>query len=300
MKGPEREREVKLHNILFATDFSLASEAGFSYAVAIADRYHSDLYIAHVINSEILGLIAEESGPTILKQAHELSHQRMDRLLQGRHMQPDRFHPIIAEGDVAEVLVDLLRQNHIDLAVLGTHGRRAFKKLLLGSIAEEVFRTAPCPVLTVGPCATAAPTRVELRHILYPVEFAPDSSEAARYAVSLAERYAARLTVLNVAEDMPSSANKRQGITEPVERWMGEHVPDGSGLRGRVRFEGVFGSAAQAILDFATNAGVDLIVMSVRRIDPVISAHLPKQDTAFEVVSRATCPVLTVGEKRDS
>jgi nucleotide-binding universal stress UspA family protein len=105
MKGPERESEVTLHNILFATDFSPASEAGLSYAVAIADRYRSDLYIAHVINSEILGLIAEESGPTIMRQANEVARQRMDRLLQARHLQSDRCHAIIIEGNVAEVLI---------------------------------------------------------------------------------------------------------------------------------------------------------------------------------------------------
>jgi hypothetical protein len=80
-----------------------------------------------------------------------------------------------------------MRQHQVDLAVLGTHGRRAFKKLLLGSIAEEVFRIAPCPVLTVGPRTATSTSIIKLQHVLYPVEFAPDRSDAAKYAISLAE-----------------------------------------------------------------------------------------------------------------
>ena len=111
----------------------------------------------------------------------------------------------------------IIQRNHIDLAVLGTHGRRAFKKLLLGSVAEEVFRIAPCPVLTVGPKTAPVPARCELRHILYPLEFFPDTSKAALFVVSLAERYGATLTVMNVSEEMPVSANTAEDFPQPFD-----------------------------------------------------------------------------------
>jgi len=97
-----------------------------------------------------------------------------------------------------------------------------------------------------------------------------------------------------VMESMPPSTNKQEQITVPVERWIEDHVSGGSNLRNRVRFERGFGSATEAILDFASKAAVDLIVLSVRRVDPAIAAHLPKPDTAYELVSRAPCPVLTI------
>jgi len=294
MEGPESNSEITLHHVLFATDFSPASDAGFAYAATIADRYHARLYVAHVINLEPFDLIGAESSPAMIRQAREQAQQKIDRLLGGRHLQADRYQAIVAEGAVFEVLIDLVQRNHIDLVVLGTHGRRAFKKLLLGSVAEEVFRMALCPALTIGPRTAPTPANVELRHILYLLEFVPDSSEAAKYAVSLAQRYAANLTVMNVMESMPPSTNKQEQITEPVERWIGDHVSEGSNLRNRVRFERGYGLATEAILDFASKAAVDLIVMSVRRVDPVIAAHLPKPDTAYELVSRAPCPVLTI------
>ena len=87
----------------------------------------------------------------MIKQAHDEAARKLTQLLAPLRLEPDRYEIVVAEGAVSEVLIEAIQTNHIDLAVLGTHGRRALKKLLLGSIAEEVFRLAPCPVLTVGP-----------------------------------------------------------------------------------------------------------------------------------------------------
>ncbi len=294
MNGQERNTGIILANILFGTDFSPASEAAFPYALTIADHYQAKLYIAHVINLEPFDLVAPESSPGMIKKAREQARRKIDELVGTRRIEADRFQVIVAEGAVPELLLDIIQRNKIDMAVLGTRGRRAFKKLLLGSVAEEVFRMASCPVLLIGPRTAPAPAQAQLRHVLYPVEFAPDSSEAAKYAVSLAEQYGASLTVMNVREDMPSSATKAEQITQPAKRWLEDNVSPGSDLRDRVRWERGFGPAPAAILDFAARAAVDVIVMSVSRLDPVMASRLPKFGTTYEVVSRASCPVLTV------
>jgi len=156
---------------------------------------------------ESFDLVESESARILIKKAHDEAEQKMTQLLAPLRLERARCQVVAAEGVIPEVLLDIIQRNHIDLAVLGTHGRRAFKKLLLGSVAEEVFRMAPCPVLTVGPKTAPVPARGELRHILYPLEFFPDTSKAAMFVVSLAERYGATLTVMNVSEDMPVSAN---------------------------------------------------------------------------------------------
>jgi len=79
-----------------------------------------------------------------------------------------------------------------------------------------------------------------------------------------------------------------------LEHWILDHVPQNSDLRNRIHFERGFGPATDSILDFAEKGAVDIIVMSVRHLDPVMAAHLPKSDTAHELVSRAACPVLTI------
>jgi nucleotide-binding universal stress UspA family protein len=75
---------------------------------------------------------------------------------------------------------------------------------------------------------------------------------------------------------------------------MDDHIPMESGLLQRTSFAPGFGPTAEAILKFASDRRVHLIAMGVRRLDPVISAHLPNHDTANEVVRKAPCPVLTV------
>src|SRR5438876_9945244 len=294
MKTLDPKTGISIENVLFATDFSPAAEAALSYASAVADRYQSRLYVAHVINLESFDLLESESARITLQKAHDEAQRKITQLLDPLHLPRDRYRIVVADGAISEVLVEIIQRNHIDLAVLGTHGRRAFKKLFMGSIAEEVFRMAPCPVLTVGPKTKSMPAKDGPRHILYPVEFAPDTSKAAQYAVSLAERYSATLTVMNVREDRAGSPNIANQLSQPFERWMRENVPSESNLRGRVSFERGFGPAANSILDFAAKADVDIIVMSVRQLDPVMAARLPKSGTADELVSRAPCPVLTI------
>ncbi len=289
----EAPAKVSIEKVLFATDFSPLSANAFQYAVAIADRYKAKLVVAHVVNIESFELLQDDS-PRQVEQARAEAVRKINQLLEPLHLPQDRYEIAVSDGNIAEALIAIVEQGHIDVAVVGTHGRRAFKKLMMGSVAEEVFRMSPCPVLTVG--TKARPASGELRHILYPVHFAPDLSKAAAYAVLLAERYGARLTVMNVREDMPESASVQADVTQPVERWMNDHILQGSDLRQRLRFEAGSGPAANAILNFVEEQGVDLIVMAARRLDPVIAAHLPKADTAYDLVSRASCPVLTVGE----
>lgn len=294
MQDPESKTQAAFKHILFATDFSPASGVAFCYAANIQERYHAQLDVTYVINLEPFDLMAPRATASVLDGIREQARKKIESMLATQGIASDRSRIIVAEGAVAETLTDLVRQNEIDLCVMGTHGRRAFKKLILGSIAEEVFRVASCPVLTIGPRSGGGTARPELHHILYPVDFAPDSSKAAGYAVSLAERYGAKLTILNVREDMPTARNREEAFTEPVESWMEDHIGKQSGLRTRLHFERGFGSASEAILDFASKAAVDLIVIGVRHVDPVLAAHLPKSDTAYELVSRASCPVLSV------
>jgi len=82
---------------------------------------------------------------------------------------------LIEQGEVPEVLSKLARKYGIDLIVIGTGGRKGLRKLLLGSVAEEVFRNAECPVLTMGPHATRWKIDGNLQHILFATDFGTES-----------------------------------------------------------------------------------------------------------------------------
>jgi nucleotide-binding universal stress UspA family protein len=295
MEPVDQKGRVPLKNVLFATDFSPASEVALPQALKIAGQYRSKLYIAHVICPELSHFLPQESTVTIVQDARRIAQQNLERLVSTASQRGIECQTIIGEGPIWDVLQDVIRDHSIDLIIVGTHGRRGLGKLLLGSVAEEVFRLAPCPVLTVGPKTLEMRSRdVELSHILYPVEFLPDPSAAAAYAVSLAEEYHARLTFMRVFGGTIPPPELKDAVDEPVRHWMDDHVPIGSDLRKRTYFEPGFGPAAEAILKFAGGHGVDLIVMGVQRLDPVMAAHIPQSDTSYQVVRNAPCPVLTV------
>jgi nucleotide-binding universal stress UspA family protein len=295
MKPQDLESHVAPKNILLATDFSPASEAALPHALALASHYASNLYVAHVISPELMDFLPPEETATKLQQARSFTEQKLEPLLSAARQKGISCQPLIGEGAIWDALLEMIRQNSIDLIILGTHGRRGLRKMLLGSVAEEVFRMAPCPALSVGPKTSGTSSRdVQPSHILYPVEFVPDTSHAADYAVSLAEDFHARLTFMKVAEETRPFPEAKDHIQEPVRHWMDDHVPVESDLRERTSFELGFGRAAEAILKFATDRGVDLIVMSVRLLDPMLAGHLPETDTAYEVVRTAPCPVLAV------
>lgn len=295
MKSMDPGSRVAPRKILFATDFSPVSEVALPHALVLAGHYGSDLYVAHVIYLARMDFLPAEETATKLQHTRKLTEQKLEPLLEAARKKGIPCRPLIGEGAVWDVLLEMIHQNGIDLIIVGTHARQGLAKLLVGSVAEEVLRMAPCPVLTVGPKISEAPAMdVQPRHILYPVEFVPDTSRAADYVVALAEEFHAKLTFMKVFEEMAASPEEKAQIQEPVRHWLDDHVSVKSDLRERTRFHLGSGRAPEAILKFAGDHGVDLIVMSVKRLDPVMAAHLPEPDTAYEVVRAASCPVLTI------
>jgi len=285
---------IAINNVMVGTDFSATAHIALSYAATIAARYNSRLSVAHVINVEPFDSPESESGRTALNQARDEACRKIRQSLATLRLTHPSSDIVVVADDVAGGLREIIEKHHIDLTVLGTHGRRTLDKLLLGSVTEEVFRMAPCPVLTVAPDTSPFSNERQIRNMLYLVEFVPDKSKAAAYAISLAEQYGAILAVMNVRENLAPTAAAIEWFEPEMEHWIQQHLPANSDLRNRVRFHIGFGAPADAILKFAAKANVGLIVMSVSPRDPFMTAHLPISDTAYEVVSRATCPVLTI------
>ena len=105
-----------------------------------------------------------------------------------------------------------IEADDVDLIVLGTHGRTGAEKLLLGSVAEEIFRRSPVPVLTIGPGVRSSTHNAgRFRRVLFATDLSPESLAAAPYAITLAQENQARLALLLVMRkpDSPSNGDKR-------------------------------------------------------------------------------------------
>ncbi len=286
----------KLKNIIFPTDFSDCSRAALPYACAIAHLYASTIQVVHVIAPEPATAVLMDALPAALDTVKAAAESSMAAFVAGEALLGIPHGVAIERGRVWEALEALIQQEEVDLVVLGTHGRRGWRKFVLGSVAEQIFRCAPCPVLTVGPQAKAGGlAEGRLARILYATDFSPASLHALLYARSLAEQSASRLTLLHVVQDSvevmwrfldEALAKARQRLRDLLSE---ETVQR---LQPQIIVER--GPAAETILEIAQEQQVNLIVMGAHRSRvPVAIAHLPWAIASL-VVSQARCPVLTV------
>jgi len=159
---------ILLKDILVATDFEEASAVALNYGRDLARSYGSTLHVVHAAENAMARYSGEGSLavlPQLQSDLEEAARKRLADLVtdEDRTLLHAKAVLLTALG-TAEAIVDYAKEHHVDLIVMGTHGRRALAHLLMGSVAERVVRTAPCPVLTVrhpehefiGPDALAA------------------------------------------------------------------------------------------------------------------------------------------------
>jgi len=179
--------------------------------------------------------------------------------------------------------------------VMGTHGRSGLDRLLMGSVAEEVFRQAPCPVMTVGPrVAAQAPPEADFKHIVLATNLTP-GSPALPYALSLAQEFQALLTVVNMVPPAAQTPSDFERIVETRTRNMRAMVEPEAELWCTPEYLVRFGPTADGILEIAAEKQADLIVLGAHAAAGHLGAAThAAAATAHSVVSRAHCPVLTV------
>ncbi len=141
------------NKICCAIDFSETSRLALEEAAELAGRFAAELTLVHVHVPPSHAAADVLTGvPDVARQeAHDL-----ERLVSGWRTDAERLagRPVrvaVLSGEPADEIVKFARENALDLVVVATHGRRGLRRLVLGSVAERVVRTAPCPVLAVRP-----------------------------------------------------------------------------------------------------------------------------------------------------
>jgi len=280
---------LALKKVLFATDFSPVSEAALPFAVAIARRFESSIQAVHVLAPGELQPMAE-SAPLLMQ---DTLIQRAERQM-GELLSSDAFLGVPHDGRVrsgAEIWTEielLIESDKSDLVVLGTHGREGLKQIVLGSIAETIFRAAPCPVMVVGPKVPKKPTLPVFRDLLFATDLSPASLRALPFVQAFAEENQAETIVLHVTQEKVRNRKEQAMAAESLGKWMCELIPP----KPHVEYEVLFGAPAENILKVASERQCDLIMLGAHHASNFAS-HLPGA-VAHRIVSEATCPVLTV------
>jgi nucleotide-binding universal stress UspA family protein len=283
-------RPIKLKKILWTTDFSTASLASLPHVIALARRYESRVYLAHVVVPHPYPMVSPEAVPYV-EDLRRRSSTQLTALAESDELKEIPHEVLLGHGEVAEELNAMVKDHEIDLLVLATHGRRGLRRFLLGSVAEEVWRTAACPVLTVGPHALHHTTEeIGLRQILYPTDLSAESFAAAPFALSFALEYQARLAVLHVVPAAIRASVRllaRAFRDELQEMFPPETLP---WCEPECIVES--GEPAESILRVAKEREADLIVLGVRTPEALVKQHV--SNVAYPVVAGSDCPVLTV------
>lgn len=290
----EAVQRVQLRNILFATDFSANSMQAVHYAMAVARHYESRLIAAHVLRPDAYQVIPQD--PTILSDwFRREAEQQMASLLVSGILRGVPHEVVMRQGSVWETLSEIADEKEIDLIVVGTHGRTGMGKVMLGSTAEEIFRHAECPVLTVGPRVSVggAPEEASFRRIIYATDASGAPDDAAAYALSLAQEFGARLTVVHSIKEMPGPwSDTHASVQAHFVQRLKQLVPAEAESWCEPEFVVRFGDPAPEILDVANGRHADLIVLGVHG-DIRLAGHRPA-GVAYRIVCEAHCPVLTV------
>lgn len=286
--------QAKFKNILYATDLSPAAAHAIPYVKKIAELFDANL-IALYVRPPVVNPMTPPATWAVDVEAARIQDDN-DRQELRHTFAGIRTEVLIEEGDIQGCLDAAIKNYNTDLVVIGTRGRNGFGKLLLGSVAEEIFRSVSCPVLTVGPHSGSCHVPSgELREILYATDLSPESQGAAGYAISLAQEFQSRLILLHVFVEQPEDVVAPVNVKAAAEELLRKLVPPEAEAWCKPEYFVGCGDPAEKILEFAHLRETDLIVLGARPEKGVHGAatHLPTA-IAHKVVSHAECPVLTV------
>lgn len=285
---------AQFQRILVATDFSANARAALDYALGLARMLRSELFLVHAIPSVLFQYVSPEAAAEVIEKAKGFAAREMGRLVEKESSADLVQTEVLCCGPIWAQLQDFAKRNSVDLIVLGTHGRTAAKKRLLGPVAEEIFRLAERPVLTVGPRAETADVRLKgIRRILYATNFKPHAEHAAGFAYMLErDQQHAQLTVLHVVEE-PADTPKagHEIVQEFMVQRMRRGVPSIAG-KCDPAFQVRFGEPAEEILRLARAENSDLIILGMRS-DNHATGVLPSA-VAYKIACQSPCPVLTI------
>ena len=299
---------MKIEKILLPTDFSDCAHAALDHALFLARQHGAQLHLLHVI-------VLHGEDPTetsqrfpdreeIFSRLEQLAGGEMRDLLAAHAEESLRlFEHQRRSISAAPAILEVADELGADLIVLGSHGRRGLRHFFLGSVAEEVVRTAHCPVLTLRESSSRGGTP-RFGHLLVPVDFSPHARRALETARQLADLYGSELHLLHVVESPvippsygPLYSAAAAGVAfSDLAREVEENLRD---LLSRVEgpdvnsnLQVVEGIAAPSITRYAEKIGADLIVIATHGLSGL--EHFLLGSVTEKVMRTAPCPVLVL------
>lgn len=292
--------EIKV--ILCPVDFSEFSIRAYLYARSLAEHYGAKLVAQHIVEVSrypFADYVASTGDyADFYRTLHDGATERLQAFLKTHGQGPTHSEFVVHEGSAPDCILSYAEKCQADLIVIGTHGRRGYDRVVLGSVTNRVMRRTSCPVLAICTQQQESVTETQdgkhahqLRRILFCTDFSENSERAFRYAVSATDEYSAELIVLHVLEESRNSSKVQTGIataTEQLDKMIPQEIRKSLKTRTVVRV----GQPYQQIIEFAAEIHADTIVMGVRGRGAVDLAIFGS--TTYRVLQLGPCPVLAV------
>ena len=286
--------------ILCPIDFSEFSARAYRHALSLAEHYRARLVVQHVV--ELWQYPCADFAASVklyddfCESLCEKGKKRLQEFVNNNAHDGIQAELVVQNGsDALESILSLAQAREADVIVMGTHGRRGYDRLMLGSVTDRVMRRAPCPVLAVccPPSDTvAAGAEGDIHHlsrILFCVDFSENSERALEYAMFVTTEYDGELTLLHVLEEGDSPAKTEEAMATATEQ-LDKLIPQERRQTLKIKTAVRVGSPYRQIVQFALETQIELIVMGVRGRGALDLAVFGS--TTYRVIQLGSCPVL--------
>ena len=299
---------AEIKQILCPVDLSETSRHALEHAFAFARWYRARLTVLHVLNVPLpvmpaagVPVVDASALPPLRPEEATEDVRRFTSSTIGADA--TAADAVVVEGSPVREILRQAEDRHVDLLVMGTHGRSGFEALFLGSVTEKVLRSTHVPVLTVPP-AVARVASVVYKTILCPIEFSDASIRAMEYALTLAQETAARLILQHVIEQLSDALQPgelspfisleqyRQQLEEGARARLKSAVPEDARVWCTPEERVLSGKAYRVILETAEQENAEVIVMGVHGKGALHRRLFGS--TTHHVIREARCPVLTL------
>jgi nucleotide-binding universal stress UspA family protein len=285
---------MKIESILCPTDLSPDSDEALRYAIALSRAYKAELILLHCLNGDMTASPNNHAAATLMIEEAVLKYsgsaKRVD--LYWRSL-------IVTSDDAGETIASEAAANHVDLIVMRSR-RRPHRAALLGSTAESVSRTAPCPVLVMHSDErdwVSASTRIDVKRVLVAYDFSDYSELALNYALSFAQEYQSELHLLHVLPPFTLHEAEiswyplgREGTYHKAAHRLQKAVPADAHFWCDIKHAVSEGQPYREILNYAEKNKIDLICLGAHGAGFGMRALFGSN--VDRVLRQAPCPVL--------
>jgi len=284
---------TKPSTILFASEIP-ANEKAFSFALAQAKEFGATLILFHAYDTLVVSA-SETSGIRYYDYAAAARAEKhqLEPLAERVRATGLTCELVVRPGLAADQILAFLREREIDRIVMGTHSPGPIGKLLVGSVAEAVLRSAKTPVYIVGPEVVEGNYRnFSTRNILCAVSLQESSTVVAAFAAELAAQHSARLILQHVIRPQDRAELLAGRSLDDLEADMLAFVP--ARLQGKIAIQTIVvpGDPTEELLYQSRAQQADLIVLGAQGASAF--AAITRHGVVYKVLAHTQCPVMTL------